>query len=156
MTRRFSSINPASSRPRDVPSTARSCRPVRLRLSRAKGFRLQDHSRAVNGLPAVNCARPSKFGNPFTMAGCREAGFKGDDAAIAARCVKAFEAWVDSPYWRTNWDGLDSQRARDAVLSSMPELRGKNLACYCELDQPCHADVLLELANRPVCEEVAP
>ena len=34
---------------------------------------------------------------------------------------------------------------------SMPidasELRGKNLACWCALDQPCHADVLLELAN---------
>lgn len=28
-------------------------------------------------------------------------------------------------------------------------LRGKNLACWCSLDQPCHADVLLELANTP-------
>ena len=27
------------------------------------------------------------------------------------------------------------------------ELRGKNLACFCKLDQPCHADVLLEIAN---------
>lgn len=27
------------------------------------------------------------------------------------------------------------------------ELRGKNLACWCALDQPCHADVLLKLAN---------
>jgi hypothetical protein len=27
-------------------------------------------------------------------------------------------------------------------------LRGKNLACWCPLDQPCHADVLLDLANR--------
>jgi hypothetical protein len=27
------------------------------------------------------------------------------------------------------------------------ELRGKNLACWCPLDQPCHADVLLRLAN---------
>jgi len=27
-------------------------------------------------------------------------------------------------------------------------LRGKNLACWCALDQPCHADVLLELANK--------
>ena len=29
------------------------------------------------------------------------------------------------------------------------ELRGKNLACWCPLDKPCHADALLELANRP-------
>ena len=30
----------------------------------------------------------------------------------------------------------------------LQSLRGKNLACWCKLDQPCHADVLLELANR--------
>ncbi|ETX26587.1 DUF4326 domain-containing protein [Roseivivax isoporae] len=30
------------------------------------------------------------------------------------------------------------------------ELRGKDLACWCPLDQPCHADVLLEIANRPL------
>jgi hypothetical protein len=28
------------------------------------------------------------------------------------------------------------------------ELRGRDLACWCPLDQPCHADVLLEVANR--------
>lgn len=27
------------------------------------------------------------------------------------------------------------------------ELAGKNLACWCELGSPCHADVLLEVAN---------
>jgi len=32
------------------------------------------------------------------------------------------------------------------------ELRGKNLACWCRLDQPCHADVLLELANAPIAK----
>jgi len=33
-------------------------------------------------------------------------------------------------------------------------LRGKNLACWCRLDQPCHADVLLKIANAPACEAV--
>lgn len=32
-------------------------------------------------------------------------------------------------------------------LAEVVELRGKNLACWCPLDQPCHADVLLDLAN---------
>ena len=32
--------------------------------------------------------------------------------------------------------------------SAIEELRGKNLACFCPLDQPCHADVLIEIANR--------
>jgi Domain of unknown function (DUF4326) len=27
------------------------------------------------------------------------------------------------------------------------ELRGKNLACFCRLDQTCHADILLRIAN---------
>jgi hypothetical protein len=27
------------------------------------------------------------------------------------------------------------------------ELRGRDLACYCPLDEPCHADVLIEVAN---------
>jgi hypothetical protein len=31
--------------------------------------------------------------------------------------------------------------------AALPTLRGKNLACWCALDKPCHADVLLEIAN---------
>lgn len=50
-------------------------RPVRLQLSRRKGFDLQALSLATNGLPAVNVARPSKLGNPFTMRQAVEAGF---------------------------------------------------------------------------------
>lgn len=49
-------------------------RPQRLQLSRRKGFRLQTASRALNGLPAVNVARPSKWGNPYRAAPAVEAG----------------------------------------------------------------------------------
>ncbi|MDT7935250.1 MAG: DUF4326 domain-containing protein [Sphingomonadaceae bacterium] len=34
-----------------------------------------------------------------------------------------------------------------AMAHGLRVLRCKNLACWCPLDQPCHADVLLELAN---------
>jgi hypothetical protein len=34
------------------------------------------------------------------------------------------------------------------TAADLVQLRGKNLACYCRIGQPCHADVLLELANR--------
>lgn len=124
-------------------------RPVRLQLSRRKEFDLQALSHAMNGLPAASVARPSKWGNPFTMAGCRSAGYRGTDAQIAARCVGAFEAWLTSRHWRTNWDGSESEAARSAILTGLPELRGKNLACWCKAGSPCHADVLLELANAP-------
>ncbi len=96
----------------------------------------------------VSVARPGKWGNPFKVSECREAGFRGSDAEIAARCVEAFRVWIDTPYWRTNWQGEESEKARAAILASLPELRGKDLACWCALDAPCHADVLLELANR--------
>lgn len=56
--------------------------------------------------------------------------------------------------------GLSRQRAVDAfrdalIKGALPvtaqdvrkHLRGYNLACWCPLDEPCHADVLLELAN---------
>ena len=33
------------------------------------------------------------------------------------------------------------------VVASLPEFRGHDLACWCPLDEPCHADVLLEIAN---------
>jgi hypothetical protein len=36
-----------------------------------------------------------------------------------------------------------SIRARDAEI----QLGGRDLACWCPLDRPCHADVLLEIAN---------
>jgi len=44
---------------------------------------------------------------------------------------------------------------RQSILSHLAKwpdllesLRGKNLACWCALEEPCHADVLLDLANR--------
>lgn len=36
---------------------------------------------------------------------------------------------------------------REFMAQIRHDLRGKNLACWCPLDQPCHADVLLEIAN---------
>jgi hypothetical protein len=38
-----------------------------------------------------------------------------------------------------------SARERQALLDP---LRGKSLGCWCPLDEPCHADVLLKWANR--------
>ena len=71
----------------------------------------------------VTVARPSRWGNPFKVtAGCS-----------AAEAVAAFRARVES-------DPLKVAEIRE-------NLKGKNLACWCAPDQPCHADVLLEIAN---------
>ena len=68
----------------------------------------------------VVVSRGTKWGNPFRVGDIRR-----------AEAVELYRRWiVDQP--------LDPS-----------ELAGKNLACWCRLDEPCHADVLLELANRP-------
>lgn len=99
--------------------------PVRLRLSRRKGFNLQVLSRETNGLPAVNVARRSKWGNPFPVTA------KFGQAAA----VRDFRTYV-------------LLRLANGVGYPLAELRGKNLACWCSTEPGthCHADVLLCLA----------
>lgn len=41
--------------------------PVRIQVSRKKGFNLQEYSKSINGLEAVKCDRTTKFGNPFKV-----------------------------------------------------------------------------------------
>lgn len=114
--------------------------PVRLTLSRAKGFNLQAHSLAVNGLPAVSVARHGKWGNPFVIG--RSAGESGEVVADAADAVRRFRDMIEDQF-----DGVNVP-----LIEAVSALCGKNLACWCK-EGPCHADVLLEIANRPMCEE---
>ena len=125
-------------------------KPVRLRLSRRKGFSLQAHSRAVNGLPAVNVARPSRWGNPFAR--------KRMEATIQEVKSKGIPVCRD---WRSlSIETFTSLLHEDAPLRMgyptqeeiRRHLRGKNLACWCPLDVCCHADVLLRLANKETHE----
>ena len=129
--------------------------PVRLRLSRAKGFDLQAVSKAINGRPAVNVARPSPWGNPFRR------GDTFDVTHYGAHCNT--DGWL---LWK---HGTPGERRivtvneplvlvglfagfMDRFPRDLTPLRGKNLACWCALDKPCHATVLLKLAN-PKTEE---
>ena len=112
-------------------------KPIRIQRKRTKGWKMPENT--------ISVTRPGPWGNPFSVAGAHDAGFTGD---LNKRCVGAFKAWLVSPYWRTNWDGKESETSRAFILRNIDLLRGKNLACFCPLDQPCHADVLIELANR--------
>lgn len=105
--------------------------PKRIQLKRARGWRKPEG--------AVVVSRPGMFGNPFT--------FKAADAAGYTRkgAVAAFEDWLAGNPWACGADHYETRR--QAVLERLHELRGKDLACWCPLDQPCHADVLLRLAN---------
>ncbi len=96
--------------------------PVRIQLSRRKGFNLQEVSRAINGLDAVKVTRPGKWGNPYKIGTCLI-----PDARAA---VDAFAANLP------------------LTIRGLDELRGKNLACFCRPGDPCHGDVLLTIANK--------
>ena len=136
-------------------------KPVRLQLSRKAGFRLQEHSRAVNNLPAANVARPSMWGNPFKIGSPSGCEFKddGDPTPMIASLTReqVVEFYRDacrgflSPEmhpWGHRW--VDAFRRRYIGMSPAEAARcylnGHNLACRCEPDEVCHADVLLELA----------
>lgn len=114
-------------------------KPVRVQRRRLKGWRMPANT--------VSVCRPGPFGNPFKPAECRSAGFVGTDLEIKQRCVDAFRAWLTHKDGWLNWSGEEAETRKAAILQSLTSLRGKNLACFCPLDQPCHADVLLELAN---------
>jgi hypothetical protein len=114
--------------------------PVRIQLSRKRGFNLQEVSRAINGLPAVSVARPGKWGNPHDWREWRE------------NCPANIVEW-EGVGFRDQWCremAVDAYREdlEEGLLPDPRELRGKNLACWCVRYQNCHADVLLELANR--------
>ena len=114
-------------------------KPVRLQLSRKKGFDLQAHSLSVNGLPAVNVARPTKWGNPWRV-GMRRCSGRGENYSEVpvidnARAVMFFSDMLALP--KRNYPSNDE----------IAELTGKNLACWCKPGDACHADVLLDLAN---------
>lgn len=80
--------------------------------------------------------RPSIFGNPFSTA--RE----------FSDCVSTFPVSKEHvEMWRAA--GGDVSRLNGIASGNMlEEIRGKDLACWCKIDSPCHADVLLEMANR--------
>lgn len=105
----------------------------RIRLSRKKGWKLPENTVVVS--------RPTKWGNPFIVSkhGTRE------------ECVRKFEL-LCSGYYCVSLDSecADAQqRFMHYAKKHLAMLRGKNLACWCALDAPCHADILLQIANKP-------
>jgi Domain of unknown function (DUF4326) len=92
----------------------------------------------------ISVTRPGKWGNPY-FPGCG-LGFGNFDAnmhpvhwplATVEDMVRHFREHI-------RLMKRDDPKRFDELIEP---LRGKNLACFCPLDQPCHADVWLEYAN---------
>lgn len=124
-------------------------RPIRIQLSRAKGWRLPDNTIVVS--------RPPKWGNPFRLDADGEPwsrhpwGSRERAQACVDHYRRAAIGWLTVAYTKVprpdHGPDAYSFGAHRVAQAAPHELRGKNLACWCALDAPCHADVLLELAN---------
>ena len=117
-------------------------RPQRITFHRVKGFDLQGTSRALNGLPAKMVTRPGKWGNPFVINEIAKR-FGLDPDAAQDKAVALCGQWLRG----TLDPALDPGRKPPPQAEMIAELGGHNLACWCKLEQACHADVLIELAN---------
>lgn len=127
-------------------------RPVRIQRKRTKGWKMPANT--------VYVGRPTRWGNPWRVGDNRYDPTSNDFVKCknTADCVQAFRQCVDkdlnAPALLRTEDGYleVSGGYSDEIHVHRPSikkyLRGKNLACWCPLDRPCHADVLLELANK--------
>lgn len=95
---------------------------------------------------AVYVGRPTRWGNPFlwtsyptTWVSPDGESFAITDAARRGKAVAAFEEAVR--------DDIGVITGYPTKVDLRRELGGRDLACWCPLDQPCHADVLLRVAN---------
>ena len=125
--------------------------PMRIQRQRTFGWRKPDG--------VVDCTRPGPYGNPFRI----ERKFTGDWWIYLES--QGFEVYCgrnkdDAQYYARH---LFREQAGPKVNSIRRELRGKSLMCWCALCvhhadgrphdvkcrvcDPCHVDVLLEIAN---------
>lgn len=135
--------------------------PQRIQLKRTKGWKMPPNT--------VKVDRTTKWGNPFVveepdaltkMLGGRWYVWTcGLDAGeFIERCVSAN---ITEEYHSYGWDrgsatdiAIRKFKTLAAPFLPVAELRGKNLACWCKPGAPCHADVLLELANEDLSPAV--
>jgi len=73
----------------------------------------------------IYVGRPTKWGNPYQV------GTDGSPRQVVQLCRRY----------------LARPEQAELVSAIRAKLKGRALACWCPLDKPCHADVLLEIAN---------
>lgn len=119
--------------------------PQRIQRKRTRGWRMPDN--------AVYVGRPTFWGNPFVVgktaahrhrSGAHPYDFYVDyhEIVSAEQAAGLFRKIVIDP---TEHQFIGHETPTKHAIRT--ELAGKDLACWCPLDQPCHADVLLEIAN---------
>jgi hypothetical protein len=95
---------------------------------------------------AIYVGRPTMWGNPYRV-DTRPPHWPRERLWNRAAAVECYELMLASG-WR-----LKRPPGFQIVETALDQLEGLDLACWCPLDQPCHADVLLKYANPPTAIE---
>lgn len=127
--------------------------PVRVQRQRAKGWRTpQCTCGRGDPHPAIYVGRGSRWGNPYKpgrtyrQSRVTPAGHIEYRLHTVTDNTDAATQYADA-YRTTGWgmySGIDPCRETDIHQT----LGGHDLMCWCPLDQPCHADTLIHLANQ--------
>lgn len=127
-----SSTDPGRLRCMANEAAAAEGKPHRVQRRRARGWRMPANT------VYVGRTRGDGWGNRYVVG--RRIRHVGDvmvEVHDSEHAVALHRQWLD---WQI-------RQFPTAMPYALAELSGKNLACWCRLDQPCHADTLLELAN---------
>lgn len=106
--------------------------PERIQRKRLKGWRMPPNT--------VYVGRPTKYGNPWSPNNHSVVTIKAGRVTDSRRgtieeCIESY------------CEDINNGSIGLSVPTIRHELAGKNLACWCPLGQPCHADELLKIAN---------
>lgn len=118
--------------------------PIRVQRKRTKGYRMPANTKSVT--------RPGRFGNPYKIGMHNVWDIKDSKTGKSLKDILVAKNGENK--YHTVEDVLLAYREKIKASGAMQrlikrELVGKNLACYCSLSSPCHADILLEVANEP-------
>lgn len=116
--------------------------PQRIQRKRTKGWKMPENT--------VSVCRPGEFGNPFKIGTWAKIGGTGGFAYLC--CWEKQYATPDMTFIE---DSIIATEMYIYYLEKYPlskekinKLKGKNLACWCKVGDPCHADILLEIVNK--------
>lgn len=132
-------------------------KPQRIQKSRKLGYKMQRFSMNLNGLPAQYCGRPTRFGNPFKLIGDMIYVYSSHRRNILDRCVYYSNGNINDVVQLFD-DMLNDPESRLAepeivdkfvwMRENIHELKGKNIACFCNLSTPCHCDSLIKYIEK--------
>lgn len=105
---------------------------IRIQRKREHGFRLPSS--------CICCTRPGNLGNRYVV--------DGPEGYTAQQCVEAFREEAMTALRAKEQKDIDAWRLRFRnAFWSLCEDPPAYLACYCDLDKPCHGDVIIEMVH---------